>query len=251
MHEPDDVILAAPAHRIARVVVLTNDRLVLFQRVLNVKERHIGAWRHDGLGVLLAQIKHVVHKLVLLFGDQTALGGFVHQDLDLVAGVHLVLVGRIVPQQAHHSVRDGVEQPHDGIRDAVEPHERRGRGQGVPLGGEDGQRLRDQLACHHMQRGHDEITDGYRTDSDDRLGRTEQLEQRADQRSEDRFAQPAQGQRCQRDTQLACAQIGVHIPRDDQRVLRAALAVGHGYLKLRLAHTHQRELRNDEERVHG
>ena len=152
MHEPDDAVLAAAAHRVARVLVARDQRHVLFQRILKVDAHQIGSRGHDGLGVLVAQVEDVVHELVLLGIDQAAFRGLVDEQLDLVARIHVVLVGRIMPEQLHHAVGDAVEQNHNGVRETIEPHERRRRAQRVTLGGEDGERLRNELAHHDVER---------------------------------------------------------------------------------------------------
>lgn len=69
---------------------------------------------------LSAQVENVVDELVLLRIDEAAFRGLVNEQLDLLAGVHLVLVGRVVAEQAHDSVGDAVEDDHDWVGDAVE-----------------------------------------------------------------------------------------------------------------------------------
>ena len=181
VHEADDAVLAAAAHRVARVLVLQHGLEALLQRIVEVDAHHIGARRHDGLGVFVAQVEDVVHVFVLLGVDESAFGALVDEQLDLLVGVHLVFVGHVVAQHLHDAVRNAVEQPHDRVRDAVEPHERRGREQGVALGGEDGQRLRDELAHHDVQRGDDDETDDDGDAVRGRLGHVECLEQRFEQ----------------------------------------------------------------------
>ena len=71
--------------------------------------------------------------------DQAAFRGLVDEQLDFVARVHLVLVGRVVTGQSHHAVRDAVEQNHDGIGNLIERHQRAGREQRIAFGGENGE----------------------------------------------------------------------------------------------------------------
>ena len=195
MHEAHDAVLGLAAHGVARVLVARDQRHVLLQGVLKVDAHQVGSRGHDGLGVLVAQVEDVVHELVLLGIDQAAFRGLVDEQLDLVARVHLALVGRVMAGQAHHTVGDAVEQDHDGVGDLVERHKRASREQRIALGGEDGERLGDQLAHHHVQRGHDEIADGHGHHADQGLGQVQHLEQRTDKSGERGLAQPAQSQR--------------------------------------------------------
>ena len=240
----------AAAYGIARVLVLLDDLQVLFQRVLQVDAHHIHTRGHDGLGVLVAQIEDVVHELVLLGIDEAAFGALVDEQLDLLAGVDVVLVGRIVTGEAHDAVGDAVEQQHDGVRDAVEPDQRGGSAQRPALGGEDGERLGDELADDDVQSRHDEVADRHADGDDRRLGQTEHREQRLEQLGDGRLAQPSQRQRRQRDAQLAGRQVGVDVLGDLHGVFRARLVLVDGKLKLRFADAHERELRDDEKRVH-
>ncbi len=250
VHEPYDAVLGFAAHGVARVLVAQRQRHVLFQRILEVDAHQVGARRHDGLGVLVAQIEDVVHERVLLGVDQAAFGRFVDEQLDLVAGVHLVLVGRIVAGQAHHRIGDTVEQHHDGIGDLVERHQRAGREQRVAFGGENGERLGNKLAHHHVQRRHDEVPDGDGDHFEQRLGQAQQNEQRADDGRERRLTQPAERERGERDAQLTRGKVLVDVLGDDHGALRAGLPLLHRQLKLRFAHAHERELGDDEKRVH-
>ena len=195
VHEAHDAVLGLAAHGVARILVARDQRHVLFQRILKVDAHQIGSRGHDGLGVLVAQVEDVVHELVLLGVDETAFRGLVDEQLDLVARVHLALVGRVMAGQAHHAVGDAVEQDHDGVSDLVERHKRTSREQRIALGGEDGERLGDQLAHHHVQRGHDEIADGHGHHANQGLGQVQHLEQRTDKSRERGLAQPAQSQR--------------------------------------------------------
>jgi len=250
MHEADDAVLVAAAHGIARVLVLHDERQVLLERILKVEADDVGARRHDGLGVLVAQVEDVVHVLVLLGIDEAALGALVDEQLDLLVGVHLVLVGDVVAEQLHNPVRDAVEQPHDGVRDAVEPHERRGGEQGVALRGEDGERLRYELAHHDMQRGDDDEADGDGNAVDGRLGQADRQQRTLDELGDGGLAQPAQGERGQRDAQLAGGEVGVHVVGHEFGVLGAGAVLVDEDLHLGLAHPHERELGGDEESVH-
>ena len=171
-------------------------------------------------------------------------------ELDLFFRIDLVLVGDVVAQKLHHAVGDGVEQPHDGIRDAVEPHERPCREQRIAFGGEDGERLGDELAYHDVQGRDDDEADGHRNGGNGRVRQPQGSKRRMDERGNRRFAQPAQGQRRQRDAQLAGGQVGVHVVGDQLGVLGARLAFVDRHFHLRLAHAHQGEFGHDEERVH-
>ena len=74
---------------------------VLFQRVFQIQTDDVGARGHDALSVLVAQVENVVDELVLLRIDEAAFRGLVNKQLDLLAGVHLVLIGRVMAEQAH------------------------------------------------------------------------------------------------------------------------------------------------------
>ena len=202
------------------------------------------------LGVLVAQIEDVVHELVLLGIDETAFGALVDQQLDLLAGVHVMLIGGVVAGEAHDGIGDAVEQQHDGEGDAVEPDQRRGRAQRPALGGEDGERFGDELADDDVQRRHDEVADRHADGDDGRLGQAEHREQGLEQLGDGGLAQPAQRQRRQRDAQLAGGQVSVDVLGDLHGVLGARLAFVDRKLELRFADADQRELRDDEERVH-
>lgn len=137
--KPDDAVLRAVAHRVARVLVLAHDVPVLFQGVFQIEADDVGARGHDALSVLVAQVENVVDELVLLRIDEAAFRGLVNKQLDLLAGVHLVLIGRVMAEQAHDPVGDAVEDDHDRVGDAVEHAQGAGGVQGVLLGGEDGE----------------------------------------------------------------------------------------------------------------
>ena len=251
VHEAHDAVLGLAAHGVARVLVARDQRHVLFQRILKVDAHQIGSRGHDGLGVLVAQVEDVVNELVLLGVDETAFRGLVDEQLDLVARVHLALVGRVMAGQAHHTVGDAVEQDHDGVGDLVERHKRASREQRIALGGEDGERLGDQLAHHHVQRGHDEIADGHGHHADQGLGQVQHLEQRADESGERGLAQPAQCQRRQRDAQLTGGQVLVDVLGNVHGAFRTLLALLDGQLELGFSNAHQSEFGDNEKRVHG
>ena len=250
VHEADDAVLRAVAHRVARVLILAHDVPVLFQRVFQIQTDDVGARGHDPLGVFVAQIEDVVDELVLLRIDEAAFRGLVNEQLDLLAGVHLVLVGRVVAEQAHDSVGDAVEDDHDWVGDAVEHAQGTGGVQGVLLGGEDGEGLRDELADHYVQGGHDEEAHGHADGVHRRLGEAPGQKRCFQNGGDGRLAQPADGQRCQRDAELAGRQVGVDVRGYVAGGLGAAALLGDGHVNLALAHAHQREFRDDEERVH-
>ena len=161
-----------------------------------------------------------------------------------------MLVGRIVPGQTHDTVGNAVEQQHNRVGDAVEPQKRGRRHECVALRREDGERFGDELAYDHVQRCHEEIPDCDRNYRDDGIGQAEQNEQRADERRNRRFAQPAESKRSKRNSKLAGRQVRVDVLGDGLRVLRAALALIVGKFDLRLAHAHHGEFRDNEKCVH-
>ena len=122
--------------------------------------------------------------------------------------------------------------------------------QGVLLGGEDGEGLRDELAHHHVQGRHDEEAHGHADGMDGGFGQA-QGQQRAFQHGGyGRLAEPADGQGGQGNAQLASGQVGVDVGRHIAGRLSAAALFGHGHIDLAAAHAHQRELGHDEKRVH-
>ena len=153
--------------------------------------------------------------------------------------------------QAHHTVGDAVEQDHDGVGDLVERHKRASREQRIALGGEDGERLGNQLAHHHVQRGHDEVADGHGHHADQGLGQVQHLEQRTDKSGERGLAQPAQSQRRQRDAQLTGGQVLVDVLGNVHGAFRTLLALLDGQLELGFSNAHQSEFGDNEKRVHG
>ena len=126
VHEAHNVIFATAANGIARVLVLADHIEVLLQRVFKVKANHVDARRHDGTCIFVAHVEDVIHNLILLFVYETAFGALINEQLDLIARVNLVLVGRIVPRKTHHEIRNAIEHPHDGIRHLVKDKQRRG-----------------------------------------------------------------------------------------------------------------------------
>ena len=250
VHESDQVIFAPLAHRIARVLVALGKFAILLKRVLHVEAGQLDARRHDSLGVLIAQIEDVVDVLVLLRLDKPAFRGLVDEQLDFLARVHIVLVGRIVPGQTHDTVGDAIEQQHNRVGDAVEPQKRGRRHECVALRREDGERFGDKLAHDHVQRRHEEIPDCDRNYRDDSIGQAEQNEQRANERRDSGLAQPAERKRSKRNSKLAGRQVRVDVLGDGLRVLRAALALIVGKFDLRLAHAHHGEFRDNEKCVH-
>ena len=250
VHEPDQVVFAPLAHRIARVLVAFGKLAVLLKRVLHIEAGQLGARRHDCLGVLVAQIEDVVDVLVLLRLDKPAFRGLVDEQLDLLARIHIVFVGRIVPGQPHDAVGDAIEHKHNRIGDAIEPQKRGRRHKRVAFRREDGERFGDKLAHDHVQRRHEEIPDCDRNYRDDGIRQAEQNEQRANERRNRGLAQPAERKRSKRNSKLAGRQVRVDVLGDGLRVLRAALALIVGKFDLRLAHAHHGEFRDNEKRVH-
>lgn len=152
---------------------------------------------------LSGNIEDIVHELILLGINQAVFGAFVNQQTNLLFGIDIVLVGRIVTHQAHHAVGDAIEQPHDRERKTVEPHQRSRREQSVFLGAENSQRLGNELAHHDMQRSDQAEADRHRHREIHTVGHAEKREQRMEQGRNGRFAQPAKGERGKRDAQLA------------------------------------------------
>lgn len=68
----------------------------------------------------------------------------------------------IVTGQAHDAISGGVEEPHDGVRDAIEPVERRGREERIAFGVQDGHGFRHQFAKDNVQRCDDDEADSNR-----------------------------------------------------------------------------------------
>ena len=82
------------------------------------------------------------------------------------------------------------------------------------------------------------------------FGHVQRSEQRLEQLGHRRLAQPAQSERRERDAQLACGQVSVDVVGDELGVLGALSALVDEDFYLRLAHTHERELGGDKERIH-
>ena len=182
--------------------------------------------------------------------DKPAFRRLVDEQLDFLARVHIVLVGRIVPGQAHNAAGDAVEQHHDRVGDAIEPQKRGRRHKRVALRREDGERFGDKLAHNHVQGRHEEIPDCDRNYRDNGIGQAEQNEQRANERRNRGFAQPTECKRSKRDAELASRQVRVDVLGDGFRVLRSALSLVISKFDLRLAHAHHGEFRDNEKRVH-
>ena len=79
---------------------------ILFERILEAKTHHVGTRRHNGFNIFVRNIEDIVHELILLGINQAVFGAFVNQQADLLFGIDIVLVGRIVTHQAHHAVGD-------------------------------------------------------------------------------------------------------------------------------------------------
>ena len=250
-HEAHDIVFVATIHGKTRELRLGDDAHVFFQRIAHAQAYHVGARSHERFGIFVGDVENIVHELVLLGRDKAAFGGLVDEQLDFVVGVHLVLVGGVVARNAHHRISDAIEQHHNGIGDLIERHKRTRGEQCITLGGENRERLRNELARHHMQRGHDEVANGHRHHGNHSFGQAEQHEQRSNESRKRRLAQPTQGKRCKRNAQLAGRQILVHVQGNFHGRLGARLALLYGKLELRLAHTHEREFGDDEECVHG
>ena len=249
-HEAHDVVFVAAIHRETRELCLGDDAHVFFQRVVHAQAHHIGTRRHERFGVFVSDVENVIHELVLLRRDKAAFSGLVDEQLDFVVGVHLMLVSRIVARNAHHRIGDAVEQHHNGIGDLIERHERACGEQCIALGGENRERLGNELTRHHMQRGHDEVANGHRHHGNRSFGQAEQHEQRSNEGRKRRLTQPTQSKRCKSNAQLAGGQILVHIQGNFHSRLGARLALLYGELELRLTHTHEREFGDDEKCVH-
>ena len=203
MHEPDDAVLATATYRVARELVVTDVLQVLLERILEVEADHVDARRHDRLGVLIADVEDVVHVLVLRRVDQAAFGALVDEPHDLLVGVHIAVIGRIVAGQPHGPDSQRIEDPHDRIRDAVEPHEHGPCAQRPSFGRVNRERLGNLLAHHHVQGGHEDVPDGNRNGRDCGVGHPQRFEQGPDQRREGGLAKEAECQRGQRDAELA------------------------------------------------
>ena len=250
MHETDDAIFASLANGVARELVVAHGLKILFQRVFHINADQVGARGHNGLGILVANVENVVHDLVGLGVDQTAFGGLVNEQLDLLVGVNLVLVLGVVAGQAHDGAGQVVEQPHDGERDAIEHMKDGRRVQCVRLGRVNGERLGDKLARNHVKRGHDDVTDGDGNGGDGRLRDSDGSQHWANEIGERRLAQPTQGKRSQSNAQLACRKIIVNVVGDDFRRLRALATFLQGHFNLRGTHAHHCEFGNDKKGVH-
>ena len=101
-----------------------------------------------------------------------------------------------------------------------------------------------------MQRRNHHEADDEGDGVDSCLGQAEGGKQRADELGHRGFAQPAEGERCQRDAKLAGRQVRVHVVGDKLGVLGALATFVDKDFNLRLSHAHERELGGDEERIH-
>ena len=145
---------------------------------------------------------------------------------------------------------ESVEQPHDGVGQAIEVVKRRRGKQRVRFGFEDGHGLRHQLADNDVKRGHDQVADGNRNGSDGGCGQVERREHRVEQSRNGRLAQPAEGQGSKRDAQLAGGEVSVYVVGDDSGALRPATPLLNQKLHLGFANADERELGDNEKGVH-
>ena len=250
VHEADDVVLVFAEHRIAGEFVLPHEIEVGGQIVVQVDGHHLGARRHDGLGVLVVQVEDVVQVLVLVLFDGSALGAFLKQKLDLFLGVGLGFIPGVVPGKTHNAIGGGVEQPHDWVGNAVERVERARRAQRIAFRFQDSHALRNELAGYHMQCGHNEVADCHRDNHHRRFRQAEEREYRVEQRGKRRLAQPAQRKRGKRDAQLAGGKVLVDVVGHLQGALGTLAAFVHQDLYLRFANAHQGKLGDNEKCVH-
>ena len=250
MHEADDVVLVLAIHREARELVLFDHAQVFLERVFEAQAHHVGARSHDRLDVFIGDIEDVVHEFVLLGIDQAVFGAFVDKQTDFLFGIDVVLVGGIVAHQTHHAIGDRIEQPHDRIGEAIEPHQGTGREQRVFLGAENSERFGNELAHHDMQRRDQAEADCHRHGEVDAFGYAEHFEQRVEQGRHGGLAQPAKSERSKRDAELAGRKIGVDVVCDQLGVFGARASLFDEHVDLGLSYADQRELGHDEKRVH-
>ena len=250
MHEAHDVVFVFAEHGVAREFVLPHEIEIRFKIIVIIDGQHLSARRHDSLRVLVVQIEDVVQVLILILLDRSALGAFFKQQLNFLLGISLGFTLGIVTGQAHNAIGGSVEQPHDGVRNAVERMERARCVQRVGFRLQNSHALRDELAGNHMQRGHDEVANTHRNNSNCRIGQAKEHEDRMEQRGERRLAQPTQCQRSQRNTKLTSRKVLVNVVGHFERALSALLAFFYQNLNLRFAYAHQGKLGDNEKCVH-
>ena len=227
VHEAHDVVLVLAEHGVTREFVLPHEIEIRFKIIVVVDSQHLGARRHDSLRVLIVQVENIIQILVLILLDRSALGAFFKQQLNFFLGISLGFILGIVAGQAHNAIGGSVKQPHDGISNAIERMKRTRCVQRVGFRLQNSHALRDELAGHHMQRGHDEVANTHRNNGDSRVGQAKEHEDRVKQRGKRGLAQPAQRQRSQRNTQLTSRKVLVNVVGHFERTLGALLAFFH------------------------
>ena len=146
-------------------------------------------------------------------------------------------------------VRDVVEQPDEGIHDALKDEERQGDCERDVLDLADRDVLRNQLASHDVQRGDEEECDDEGDGGDHILRHADPGKDRMQQRGDDRLAEPAKPQRDDGDAELRDGKRHVEAVGQDLRIRSASVALSDEDVEARTAHLDDGKLRCNEKRI--
>jgi hypothetical protein len=156
---------------------------------------------------------------------------------------------RLDAERAHDGVAGAVQHADERGEGPAEQLERPGRDQRGRLGLLDRDRLRGQLAEHHVQHRDDDEGDDDRRQRRRRRAKPDRLEDRLQELRERRLAEPAQAQAGERDAELAGGEVPVDVLDLPAREHGVAAPLLGELLEPRRPRAGQGELGGDEEAV--
>ena len=214
--------------------------------VVDLRARH-----HHLAGAQVAEDEHVLGELTLVGLDQPLVHALRQQHAQLVLGVRRVahLARRRDAERLEHQVAEPVEGVDDRLGDEVEGTHRPRDPEHRPGGARDGERLRRELAEHHVQHGHDRQREDEAQPDRDAGG--DGADQRLQDVLEGGLGERAEADAGDGDAELAGGQVGVDLLHGAARRLGAGLSLPLELDDLAEAHTGDGELGRDEEGVEG